>query len=241
MKKCFNFLILIAPLLWATGAYGQAFQLKNGQTVIGDIKRESADFYILNDAGGGTTVVLKSKISTNEFHESTGQSVVAAAESDGAQKAVEVVKGPPPLMTRPEYPENPAPIAARDTVRASTQAHWQVYSWVDGQKGYEKAMKWRQAAPDPLILYFYTNWSSDCKKFKNGILNDSRVNDALENVVKVSVNADAERELAEQFGVQSYPAFLVVSVYGQAQQIRADLSRDEFLKACQVAGLRVKG
>ena len=85
--------------------------------------------------------------------------------------------------------------------------------WYRGASEYVKAEADQRQLGAPLIVYFYTDWCSYCKKFDRDILTSPEVNQFMSSVVKVRVNPEAgqdEAALASQYGVTGYPSIFVV-------------------------------
>ncbi len=352
MKTIIKCSIAVIFLLAGSNADAQTFLLKDGQTLNGDVKRESEDFFILRGQDGANVVLLKSKLAVRQTEIVPAEEAPAAysgQKKDQAQPpavlgqtppGVEVV-GPPAVSeeaitqeaqqsdsynsqeqssaadekaaetltplnndsttepaaqtyadekveegpaaqteiseaaVQPEpnislasddnavaegagksevLPVLPAPLSApkveskneesspNDEPRVENKAAVvsASYPWVDGTKGYDKALEIQKATGSPFMLYFYTNWSPACKKFKKTVLNDAKVKDAFEPVVKVSVNADIERKLMSKFNVTDYPALLLVFSDGQVTRVRTESDIATILSECEGLGLRVK-
>jgi thiol-disulfide isomerase/thioredoxin len=79
-----------------------------------------------------------------------------------------------------------------------------------------------RAANKPLVLDFYTTWCGPCKEFKKNVLPRPEVQKALAEVHFVQYDAEAGPgiEAAREFGVNSYPTFVVVDATGQSRRVR---------------------
>lgn len=90
--------------------------------------------------------------------------------------------------------------------------------WFDGAGGYERAVAAARDAGAPLVVYFYADWCSYCRRMDE-LLGTAEAGEFLDAVVKVRVSpeaGDAETGLAQSYGVQGYPAFFVIAGEGAA-------------------------
>ncbi len=111
-------------------------------------------------------------------------------------------------------------------------------AWLTGSSGHQMALDKQKASGEPFVLYFSANWCGYCRLFQKDVLDTQRVGDALQNVVKVRVNVDADKSLAGEYGVQGIPFLTVVSKGGN-KRINTGGSVDDFLRQCREAGLKV--
>ena len=81
--------------------------------------------------------------------------------------------------------------------------------WLEGAAGYHQGVAQAKSASKPMVVLFYTDWCGYCRKLQKNVLSKPEVKKALEQYVKVRVNpekGDGENQLAEQYGIQGYPA-----------------------------------
>ncbi len=77
---------------------------------------------------------------------------------------------------------------------------------------YHDGMEAIQSGDKKGFVYFYTTWCGFCKKMDEETFSMKSVSDYLnENFVPIKVDADAQRELARQYGANQYPSNLFLS------------------------------
>ena len=87
------------------------------------------------------------------------------------------------------------------------------YDWFEGAAGYEEVLAIAKAGDRPFLLLFAVDWCGYCKRLKQEYLNVSPVEDVVADHLRVEVNPEdgaPERKLADAYGVQGYPTFLVL-------------------------------
>ena len=113
--------------------------------------------------------------------------------------------------------------------------------WLNGAKGFERALEKRQGTSDAMLLYFYTEWCPHCKEFNTTVAASRQMQEYVRHVIAVRVNPEAgpkEKSLAEQFAVTGYPTLFVISPEtNQPQDVSAARGSPEmFVAACEEAG-----
>ncbi len=89
------------------------------------------------------------------------------------------------------------------------------------------------AERDTLVMMeFYTDWCSWCRRLETETFTDSRVLTLLEELVPIRVNAEGRGEgLARRYGVDSYPTIVFVSPEGhEVDRILGYLPPEAFIK-----------
>lgn len=84
--------------------------------------------------------------------------------------------------------------------------------WLYGAAGHTRALELQKELKVPLVVYFYTDWCSYCRALDKDYLPTAPVQDYLRGVVKVRINPEqgqAERALAQRYGVNGYPSFFI--------------------------------
>jgi hypothetical protein len=94
-----------------------------------------------------------------------------------------------------------------------------------------------------LVIYFYTDRCADCRTLEEQYLAAPSVHRALQRSVAVRINPDygtEERQIAERYGVTSYPAFLILDNESapprNVQPFRRDgnhLTPEQFASVCE--------
>lgn len=75
---------------------------------------------------------------------------------------------------------------------------------------YNEAKKMAKECDYPIIVYFYTNWCSSCKKMERTTYVDTAVVEQSRQFICVKVNANENHILTEQFDVHYYPTLLLL-------------------------------
>ena len=99
-------------------------------------------------------------------------------------------------------------------------------------EGFENAKEIAADGSKPIIIDFYTDWCSWCKKFDKEQMTTAQAIDYFTNeVVMAKVNAEVDTVLAKKFGVKGYPTFVLTSSSGdEIDRISGYLEIDEFIK-----------
>ena len=97
--------------------------------------------------------------------------------------------------------------------------------------GFEKAKEIAADGNKPIIIDFYTDWCSWCKKFDKEQMTTAQAIDYFTNeVVMVKINAEVDTALAREYGVIGYPTFVLTSSNGDEIDRTNYLPIDEFIK-----------
>lgn len=117
--------------------------------------------------------------------------------------------------------------------------------WLHGATGFARAIELQRELNVSLVLYFYTDGCSDCRTLDDQYLSAPSVHRALQRSVAVRINPNygpEERQIADRYGVTSYPTFLVMDNQSapprNVQPFRPDgnnLTPDQFARACEKA------
>src|SRR5688572_15927580 len=114
--------------------------------------------------------------------------------------------------------------------------------WFKGAANFEKAMQVHRELNVPLVVYFYVDWCPYCHSLENEYFPAAAMRDYLRGVVKIRINPEltrTDRELANLFGIDGYPAFFVVgpnSFPVELSPFRRDgrsLTPGEFAQRCR--------
>lgn len=96
---------------------------------------------------------------------------------------------------------------------------------------FDKAKELAAAGSKPVIIDFYTDWCSWCKKFDKEQMTTAQAIDYFTNeVVMVKINAEVDTVLAREYGVIGYPTFVLTSSSGDEIDRTSYLEIDEFIK-----------
>ena len=83
-----------------------------------------------------------------------------------------------------------------------------VVNWYSYQEGIEKIKSGNKAG----FLHFYTVWCTYCKKMDEETFSVQTISDYLnENFVPIKVDAEAQEELARQYGANQFPSNIFLS------------------------------
>ncbi len=80
---------------------------------------------------------------------------------------------------------------------------------------FREAVNRARAAGTPIVIDFWAAWCGPCRKLKSETLESPTVAPVLSQVEFVSVDVDAEPELARFYGVSSIPLVLFVDAEGR--------------------------
>ena len=70
----------------------------------------------------------------------------------------------------------------------------------------------------PLLLYFTASWCGPCQEMKHITWSDSAVEMKLRNYVPLKVDIDANQALAQQYGIDGIPAFVLLDKEGNVDK-----------------------
>jgi thiol:disulfide interchange protein len=70
----------------------------------------------------------------------------------------------------------------------------------------------------PLLLYFTASWCGPCQEMKSATWSDSGVEAKLRNYVPVKIDIDANQPLAQQYGIDGIPAFVLLNRQGNVER-----------------------
>lgn len=86
--------------------------------------------------------------------------------------------------------------------------------WYEQSAGFETAETEWEKKQLPMMVYFYTDWCSYCRRFDSGLLVDPSVRQQLKHVIKVRINPEKgveEEKIAQKYGVKGYPSVFVLA------------------------------
>jgi thiol-disulfide isomerase/thioredoxin len=117
------------------------------------------------------------------------------------------------------------------------------YDWFEGATGYEEVFAIAKAGDRPFLLLFAVDWCGYCKRLKKDYLNVSPVEDVVGDHLRVEINpedGDAERKIANAYGVKGYPTFLVLYPGQETYRVgpfrqSGALTNDEFAEEIRTA------
>ena len=79
----------------------------------------------------------------------------------------------------------------------------------------------------PLFVYFTAAWCPPCQEMKKTTWADKTVKTALEKFVPVKVDVEAHPEIAEKFGVNAMPTYVILSEQGEVLRHRSGMLMPE--------------
>ena len=85
--------------------------------------------------------------------------------------------------------------------------------WYEDYAGYEQALTVQQQTGQPIMVYFYADWCPYCKRFKQNVLSDSKMQAFVQAHPHVRVapdNGQREKDLMSDFEADGYPSYFVV-------------------------------
>jgi thiol:disulfide interchange protein len=78
----------------------------------------------------------------------------------------------------------------------------------------EKGMNRAAAEQRPALLEFHSAWNEGCRKMDFEVFPDEEVQASLQDYVPIRLDYHLNRDLADQMGVQTLPAFFVFRADG---------------------------
>ena len=105
-------------------------------------------------------------------------------------------------------------------------------SAIGWERDFETALARAGSDRKPVMLDFYTTWCGWCKRLDQTTLADGQVQKALAGVVPLRLDAEREgRELAQRYGVRSFPTIIFLDASGQEiERIPGFVGPDAFLQ-----------
>ncbi|HEX3006290.1 MAG TPA: thioredoxin, partial [Bacteroidales bacterium] len=94
---------------------------------------------------------------------------------------------------------------------------------------YEANKQWKYEGTQPAIIDFYADWCGPCRQVSPII--EELAKEYKGKIVVYKVDTDAERELAQNLGIQSLPTLLFVPVQGRPQAAMGALPKEDLIKA----------
>lgn len=97
---------------------------------------------------------------------------------------------------------------------------------------FAKAKEMAAAGNKPIIVDFYTDWCTWCKKFEKEVLTDPRaINFLGSEVVFAKINAEVDTNVSKAYKVMGYPTFLLTDANGrEIERIAGFLGTEDFIK-----------
>ena len=86
--------------------------------------------------------------------------------------------------------------------------------WHSQTEGFIKANLEQKHNGKPILLFFYTDWCSNCRALREKVLTSSEVKKFLSHTIPVKINPETgrtENELSNEFGVMGYPTLILIS------------------------------
>jgi thioredoxin-related protein len=110
------------------------------------------------------------------------------------------------------------------------------YEWYQNSRGLEAALQHHKKTGEPVFLYFHASWCPVCAKYDREVFPDREVRQFLAPFVKVKIDEAKERKLMEQYKIQGFPTFLVISKAGKKEVGRYS-NPSRFVQECRKAGM----
>jgi thioredoxin-related protein len=82
----------------------------------------------------------------------------------------------------------------------------------------DEALKAAKSQGKPVMIDFYTDWCSWCKKLDSDTYSDPKVSAASANFICVKINAEKEPAIAGKYGVLGYPTIIFLDSNGNVLQ-----------------------
>ena len=87
-----------------------------------------------------------------------------------------------------------------------------------------------RTANKPILLYFTAEWCGPCQEMRRYVWTDPQVAEALKKFVPVRIDVDRDPKLAQQFQINTIPAFFIVDPSGRvARNYEGAMESQEFI------------
>lgn len=97
---------------------------------------------------------------------------------------------------------------------------------INWQGSFEEAMAKSRAEGKPVMVDFYTDWCGACKFLDKTIYTDQAVIGETANWISVKVNAEKRPDVAQSYGVTSYPTIAFLQSDGRPLDVQAGAPRE---------------
>lgn len=94
---------------------------------------------------------------------------------------------------------------------------------------YHVNKEWKYEGNQPAIIDFYADWCAPCRQVSPIV--EELAKEYSGKIVVYKVDTQAERELAQNLGIQSLPTLLFVPLNGQPQAALGALPKEALVKA----------
>lgn len=97
---------------------------------------------------------------------------------------------------------------------------------------FAQAKEMAAAGNKPIIVDFYTDWCTWCKKFDKEVMTDPKAIEYLDNqVIFTKINAEVDTNVSKAFKIMGYPTFVLTDSKGEEiDRIAGYLGTDDFIK-----------
>lgn len=102
---------------------------------------------------------------------------------------------------------------------------------INWQEDFDKAMAEAKSTGKPVMVDFYTQWCTWCKKLDSDVYTDREVGCLAEQFVCAKIDADKNRPLVVKYTIRGYPTILFLNPDGQTSKLVSG-----YLPAGQFAG-----
>lgn len=95
---------------------------------------------------------------------------------------------------------------------------------------YEKnSQEWKYEGNKPAIIDFYADWCGPCRKVAPVL--EELAKEYAGKIVIYKIDTEKDKELAQQFGIQSLPSLLFVPMNGKPQMAVGAIPKEDLKKA----------
>lgn len=113
--------------------------------------------------------------------------------------------------------------------------------WYTGASGYASALERQKQTGKSIALFFHTDWCASCKNLRETVLSTREFEEFARNLIPVKINPETgieERKIADKYGVQGYPTFLIIAEnFKTITPIRTGINMppEKFIASCEKA------
>jgi len=191
-KRLWQNLVLAIVISLSTSAFAETITLKSGTKVEGKIL-ERTDKYVKLDFHG-----VPIKYNIQDIENIDGNPPVAVVKNESIEPAVSS------QIPLPEKIEPPKPQIPRE---------------INWQNNLDEAFSMAKRDARPLMVDFYTDWCGWCKKLDSDVYTDQTIRELSNQFICVKINADNNKQAAQQYNVRGYPTIIFLSPKGDVLKV----------------------
>jgi len=108
--------------------------------------------------------------------------------------------------------QQPSATTSPPSARQASASSHEPIAWV---YDYQTALKTAAREKKPIMIDFYTDWCSWCKKLDEDTYPDPKVQELAKKFVCAKINAEKDTATARKYGVSAYPTIVFTDAEGK--------------------------